>query len=103
MIGVHGHIGAAISPTLLSPKRYKWLHETHSRFYNHTNFTQDLMGLMSRYHLKEKTLNPHGRSLKLANHWAISPRLRQAIKSTFMSTTELFDSPLNCSMSDGIT
>jgi len=58
---------------------------------------------MSRYHPKAKTLNPQGQLLKLADHWAIPPRLRQAIESTLLTTTELFGSPLNCSMSDGIT
>jgi hypothetical protein len=71
--------------------------------YNHTDFTQDLLGLISCYHPKAKTLNPEGRKLKLANNWAIPPRLRQAIESTFLTTTELFGSLLNCSMSDGIT
>jgi hypothetical protein len=67
MIGVHSHTGAAIFPTLLSPERYKWLHETHSRLHNTTDLTQDLMRLMTRYHPREKSLNPQGRSLKLTN------------------------------------
>ncbi len=67
------------------------------------NFTQDFLGLVSRYHPKAKTFNPQGRSLKLANHWAIMSRLRQAIESTVLSTTELFVSPLNFSMPEGIT
>jgi len=79
MIGVHNHTGAAIFPTLLSHERYKWLYETHSRLHNQTEFTQDLLGLMSRYHLKANNFNPQGRRLKLANHWANPPRLRQAI------------------------
>ncbi len=103
MIRIHSHIGAAISPTLLSRERHKWLHETHSRLHNHTDFTQNLLRFMSRYHLKAKIVNPQGRSLKLTNHWAILPRLRQALESTFLTTTELFGSPLICSMSDGIT
>jgi hypothetical protein len=57
---------------------------------------------MVRYHPKAKTLNPQGLPLKLADHWAIPPRLRQAIESTFLATTELFRSPLNYLMSDGI-
>jgi len=94
MFWVHIHTRAAISPTLLSPERYKMLHETHSRLHNHTDFTQDLLLLMSRYHSKAKILNPQGRSLNLANHRAIPPRLRQAIEPTVLSTTELFGSPL---------
>jgi hypothetical protein len=58
MIGIHSHNGAAISPTLLSPQRYEWLHETYSRLHNHTDFTHDFLRLMSRYHTKAKTLNP---------------------------------------------
>ena len=71
MIGIHNHIGAAISPTLLSPERYKWLHETHSRLHNNTDFTHDLMRHMSRHHPRAKSLNPQCRLLKLANHSAI--------------------------------
>ncbi len=61
------------------------------------------MGLVSRYHTKAKILNPKGRKLKLAKHWAILPRLCQAIESTFLIITELLGSPLNYSMSCGIT
>jgi hypothetical protein len=57
---------------------------------------------MSRYHPKAKILNHQGRTLKLANHWAIPPRVRQALESMFVKTTELFDNPLNCSVSDVI-
>jgi hypothetical protein len=103
MIRIHSHIGAAISLTILSPERYKWLHERHSRLHNHTDFIQDFLRLMSRYHPKAKTFNPQDRSLKLTNHWAIPPRLRQTIEFTFLATTELFGSPLNCAMSEGIT
>ena len=102
-MGVHSHNEAAISPTLLSPERYKWLHETHSRLHKTTVFTQDILRLMARYHPKTKSLNSQGRSLKLANHWTIPPRLRHAIYSMSLTITELFGSPLNCSMSDGIT
>jgi hypothetical protein len=68
MIGVHNHIGAAIFPTFLFLERYKWLYKTHSRLHNHTDFTQDLLGLRSRYSSKTNALKPQGRSLKLANH-----------------------------------
>ena len=50
-----------------------------------------------------KFLNPHGRKLKLANHWATMPTLHQALERTFLSDKELFGSPLNCSMSGGIS
>jgi len=75
---------------------------THSRLHNHTDFAHDLLELMSRYHPKAKTLEPQGRTLKLANHWAIPHRLCQAIETTFLKTTKLFGKTLNCSMSDGI-
>jgi hypothetical protein len=53
---------------------------------------------MSRYHPRAKFLNPHGRTLKLAKHWAIPTPLRQAIENTFLTTAKLFGIPLNCSM-----
>ncbi len=104
MIGIHSHTGTAISPTRLSMERYKWLHETHRRLHNHMDFTQDLLGLMSHYHSRAKSLSPRERPLKLmAENWAIPTLLRQAIESTFLTTTEFFGSPLNCSISDDIT
>ena len=103
MIGVHSHIRAAIFPTLLSLERYKWLHETHSRLHNNTDFPHDLLRLMSRYHPKAISLKSQGRSIKLANHWAIPSRLRHSIESTFLKVTELFGSPLKWPISHGIT
>jgi hypothetical protein len=41
--------------------------------------------------------------LKLTNHWAIPPTLRLALEQTFHTTTELFGSPLNCPMKEGMT
>ena len=79
IIGVHNHSRVAISPTLLSPERYQWLYETHSRLQNQTDLTQNLLGLMSRYHPRAKTLNPQGCTQKLASLWAIPPKLRQAM------------------------
>ena len=103
MKGVHTPTEAAISLTLISPERYTWLHAAHSRLNSTTNFTRDLLKLMPRYHPRAKSLNLQGRTLKLANYWAISTSLRQAIESTFLTTTKLFGSPLNCSMSINIT
>jgi hypothetical protein len=48
-------------------------------------------------------VNPQGRKLKLANHRATPPTLQRALKRTFLTTTELFGSPLNCSMIGGIS
>ena len=39
----------------------------------------------------------------MANHRAIPRTLRQALESTFLTTTDLFGSPLNCSTTGGIT
>ncbi len=58
---------------------------------------------MSCYHPKAKSLNPQGRSLKLASHWAIPTLLRQALVSTFLTSTGIFSSLLNYTMPDGIT
>ena len=48
-------------------------------------------------------MNPQGRKLKLANHWATPPTLQQALERTFLTTTELFGSPLSCSNTRGIS
>ena len=103
MIGLHNPTGAVISPTLISPERYAWLHAAHSRRKPPENFTHDLLKLLARYHPRAKSLNPQGRKLKLSNHWAIPPLLRAALEQTFHTTTELFGSPLNCPMTEGIT
>jgi len=43
------------------------------------------------------------RKLQLANHWSTMPTLQQALERTFLAIKELFGSPLNCSMSCGIS
>ena len=103
MIGVHTPSGAIISPTLISPKRYQWLHAAHSHRAQPEAFNHDLPKLLARYHPRAKSLNPQGRKLKLANHWATMPTLQKALERTFLSDKELFGSPLNCSMSSGIS
>ncbi len=103
IIGVHTPFGSVISPTLISSERYKWLHAAHSQRGRPAAFTQDLLKLLARYHLKAKSLNPQGRKLKLANHWATMPTLQHALERTFLADRELFGSPLNCSMSSGIS
>jgi hypothetical protein len=103
MIGVHTPSGSIISPTLISPERYKCLHAAHSQRAQPKAFTQDLLKLLARYHPRDKSLNPQGRKLKLVNHWATMPTLLKALKRTFLSDRELFGIPLNCSMSGGIS
>ena len=103
MIGVHTPTWKIISPTLISPERYAWLHKAHSQRARPDGFIQDLLNLLARYHPRAKSLNPQGRKLKLANHWATPPTLQQALERTFLTTTELFGSPLNCSMTGGIS
>ena len=103
MIGVHTPSGTVISPALISPKQYKWLHEAHSQRARPEAFTHDLLKLLARYHPRAKSLNPQGRKLKLANHWATPPIVQQALERTFLATKELFGSPLNCSMAGGIS
>ena len=103
MIGVHTPTGKIISPTLISPERYAWLYKAHSQRTRSDEFIQDLINLLARYHPRAKSLNPQGRKLKLANHWATLPALQRALERTFLTTTELFGSPLNCSMSSDIS
>jgi hypothetical protein len=47
MIVLHSPIGTVISPTLISPKRYKWLHDAYSRVKKPEDFPQDLLKLLS--------------------------------------------------------
>jgi hypothetical protein len=68
MIDIHLPSGRIISPTLISPERYKWLYEAHSQRAQPEAFTQDLLKLLARYHPKATSLNPQGHKLKLANH-----------------------------------
>ena len=68
MVGVHIPTREAISPSMISPKRYEWLYVAHSRLARPEDFLQDLFKLLARYHPRAKTLNPHGRQLKLPNH-----------------------------------
>ena len=103
MIGVHNPTGAATSPTLISPKRYEWLHATYSQLNQGTGFLPDLQRLMLRYHPRAGTINPQGRKYKPANQWATPPTLQRALQHTFLSKTEIFASPLNCSMEPDTT
>ena len=103
MSGVHTPSGTVISPTLISPERYKWLHRAHSQRARPEAFAQDLLKLLARYHPTARSMNPQGRKLKLANHWATMPTLQQALERTFLFNKELFGSPLNCSVSGDIS
>ena len=58
MIGVHTPFGSIISPTLLSPEQYKWLHAAHSQRARPEVFNHDLLKLLARYHPRAKSLNP---------------------------------------------
>ena len=103
MIGVHTPSGTVISPTLISPERYEWLHVAHLHQAHQETFIHEFLKLLARYHPRAKSLNPQGRKLKLASHGATPLALQQYLERTFLSDTELFGSPLNCSMSDGIS
>ena len=103
MIGIHTPSGTVVSPTLISPERHEWLHVAHLQRARQEGFTQDLLKLLARYHPKAKSLNPQGRMLKIINHWATPPTPHHALERTFLTNTELFGSPLICSMSGGIS
>ena len=79
------------------------LHLAHSQRAKPEAFTQDLLKLLARYPPRAKSITPQGRKLKLANHWATMPTIQLALERTFLSDRELFTSPLNCSMSGGIS
>ena len=72
-------------------------------FTHPTEFLQDFLKLLSRYHPREKSLNSQERRLKLAIHWAIPPPLRQALEQTLLTKTEFSGSYFNCSTIEGIT
>ncbi len=103
MIGIHTPTGTSISPTLISLESYASLYAALSRRRPSEDFAQDLLKLLARYHPRAKSLNPQGRKLKLTNQWALPPSLRIALEQTFHTTTELFGSPLNCTMTEGRT
>jgi hypothetical protein len=103
MIGIHSPSGATASPTLISPRRYAWLYAAHSAMYPERDFMPDLHELMLRYHPKSEQRNPQGRKLKSKNQFASPPPLQRALERTFLTQTELFAIPLNCSMSQDIT
>jgi len=75
MIGVHTPSGTGIPPPLISPERYEWLYVAHTQRAQPEAFTQGLLELLARYHPRAKSLNPQGRKLKHANHWATPPTL----------------------------
>ncbi len=79
MVGLHNPNSTVISPALMSPEKYEWLYTAHSHDRKPEDFTHDLLKLLSRYHPRAKSLNPQGRYLKLANHYAISPSLLTAL------------------------
>ena len=98
MITLHYPDGRIVSPTLLSPARYTWLHR---QFCIHSTkppeqFLPAPTSLLERYHPRAATINPQGRTLNLRNHWAIPSPLMAAIRSSLGTTTELYASPINC-------
>ena len=52
---------------------------------------------------RAKSLNPRDRTLLIVDHGAIPSPPRQAIESTFLTTTELSNNPFDCSMTGKIT
>ena len=64
-------------------------------------FLDCLKDLLLRYHPKSKLLNPQGNALKLQNHWSLPSSVMQVLRECCGVTTELFASPLNCSLAPG--
>jgi len=102
MIGLHTQSGAAISPTLIFPERYAWLHIIHHRLAPTSDFIQDLGRLMTIYHPQTKLLNPPSMRINAANQYATPPNLQTLIQRAFLTSNELLFSPLNCSMEGNI-
>ena len=91
------------TPALLSEGRYVWLHRQHSIHTYSRLFLPDLISLLARYHPRSKIHNPQGRPFKSSNQWAIPYTLAHAVHECFLTSHELFASPLNYSMTDSIT
>ena len=66
-------------------------------------FLACLEALVLRYHPKSKRLNPQGNLLDLKNHWALPASVMELLRQHCGITTELFASPLNCSLAPGLT
>ena len=62
-----------------------------------------LKALLLCYHPSSKCLNPQGNALKLKNHWSLPSSVMQVLRDRCGVTTELFASPLNCSLAPGGT
>ncbi len=102
MIGIHYPTGAAVSPTLLSTKRYAGLYSQHCKHTSSIDFIADLTHLMQRYHQRTKRLNQQGIASKITNQWAITHSLASAIHACFNITFEIFASPFNSSMNPNV-
>ena len=102
-VSIHDPSGRAVSPYCLSLQRYLWLRAQHDRHAPPlADVHQDLARLLRRYHPRAKTLNPQGAELDLKNHWSVQLPLAEAMYHTFGTECELFSSPLNCSMGEGM-
>ena len=53
---------------------------------------------MLRYHPRAETISPQGMKYKPSHQWATLPELQWAIEFAFHTKSELFTSPLNCSV-----
>ena len=59
-------------------------------------FHAELVALLSRY--QEARYMDAGGKVELSNHWAVPPPVYDALRALCSTQTELFASPLNCSM-----
>ena len=97
--------GRAVGPRDLSEQRFIFLE---LQYHMHAKpdeqpFLDCLEALLLRYHPKSKRTNPQGNALKLSNHWAVPADIMDILRRNCGITTELFASPLNCSLAPGLT
>jgi hypothetical protein len=98
-------MGRAVGPRDLSEQRFIFLelqYHMHAAPDEHP-FLDCLEALLLRYHPRSKRTNPQGNALKLSNHWAVPAVIMDILRRNCGITTELFASPLNCSLAPGQT
>ena len=106
MISLHYPDGTIVSPKLLSQERFDWLslqYHIHAPPYSSPPFLEALCSLLLRYHPLAATSSPKGWRLNQRHHMAMPRAITQVLHTSFSVTSELFTSPLNCSMLPGLT
>ena len=105
MISLHYPDGTIVSSKLLSQERFDWLS---LQYHLHAPpcsppFLEALCSLLQRYHPLAAIHKLQGQHLNPRHHMAMPREITQVLHSFFAVTSELFASPLNCSLLPGVT